>query len=1302
MTSVADSLSTSSCKDTGSTKKRDGPDGNSGPPLKRRNSTVLPMHVVKAQNRRRTRDISERVRSAAKQALRSESERPGALASVKKVHATTPQPVAPPQEEDHAQSNGPTPTHSLQPNEVAADAMQDVNTVARTTPPSQKDKQPSQPDGDDVRLTPPVVDESPATPDDEVCPPAEPDGESDDDPSSTDEDEEERSMQASSTLQPTTTTSGRTATTNLARKLHNRMKITVRWESMLSCIYLSGAEQFTAYQYRLVRSSLRTANPDVRLRTYKAFGNKFWYTLLKHAWPRSRVLHVENVVRQGVQPKLIKTANAGKKHVEDCVRIVFPSEWAKYDVTNDEFFRIVYEKENDSRDALLDIENTPIVQQRRIVCGADLTLWALYTDAICPCERDDKVTFPCGSQPRSTSSKRSVRSHAGAHGWTTTVNPTDPSTVHVEGRVGYVWCVVPGDDNAESEGCTQVEKDIFNALKTQIFTTEASIRTFDTNQRTLPHIKNPGVLMLCPGDVCVFLRTDSPTATRDVACVLVASPVLHAYEKPVERLVWVMNVSDTGRAPYVRELSSTIVKGLPSWISGRRVHPSYQAQQRPNKGTLRCGTPFYVYRMALYADGFKQNKSLSDSRSVTGVYMMPLGIPAEDRRTCAVTRVITLVPHGLDMRKVFRLLEADLVKSATNGVEVIDPYGKRAKVFVDLVSFFGDYPAVTAMADVRGHTANAFCTFCTMRKRDDAQGHNLLYDSAAHARRLGYMRFDMRTQAIRALQGGVHLEKALGLSTQDKGPAAEAPLVHYANRVRMMPSSTSPHSSDNPICTSLDSCLNIAAAPDHLLTGLITDALTVCFANLRTDRERTSIEIEMLDTADANDLVTDGPFLKWDKGKFDGLRSMSMKSRYAMLICAATVFDRQFHNTSKNVFMLPGKLQNLVSLVFHVPAEEPDGPAAGRMLTSEGQVRTQGAQHRAVREYITMCHNEFERDPTYGKELNKPNVHRALELCVLTIPSFGHARNCSEMVLEMAHRTFKQWLEKNSHASSHVSGVERTLLRDWLGRLFKLYDRWDSTTGDDRERAEVGLLRALLGRETESLDRRKDSTNALLREFRERLHKCFLEPVLEEMGATGQVNEHASGEYHWEMFDEVPERDDEHRSLKKGIEILQELYSLQGHEDVEVKEYRTVRYVPEKKENSERRMYGHHKVSRGCAVSAVTPSTGSSSVLRPVSMSSAEGELRFYAVYGVLAIGEDKWTVVRHLQNVSLGYTARGSSVAVLQMNGRVRRVGLSHNCNSECVVNCYARTVKHSHSVLQGGYYTVRSRRDGYPAHLG
>ena len=60
-----------------------------------------------------------------------------------------------------------------------------------------------------------------------------------------------------------------------------------------------------------------------------------------------------------------------------------------------------------------------------------------------------------------------------------------------------------------------------------------------------------------------------------------------------------------------------------------------------------------------------------------------------------------------------------------------------------------------------------------------------------------------------------------------------------------------------------------------------------------------------------------------------------------------------------------------------------------------------------------------------------------------TIPTIGHARNCSELVLEGMHQVFKGWLEKNTHQTSHISAVERALARDWTGRVYALFKVWE-------------------------------------------------------------------------------------------------------------------------------------------------------------------------------------------------------------------------------------------------------------------
>ena len=93
------------------------------------------------------------------------------------------------------------------------------------------------------------------------------------------------------------------------------------------------------------------------------------------------------------------------------------------------------------------------------------------------------------------------------------------------------------------------------------------------------------------------------------------------------------------------------------------------------------------------------------------------------------------------------------------------------------------------------------------------------------------------------------------------------------------------------------------------------------------------------------------------------------------------------------------------------------------MLTPKGKILYYAEVRELAGAYLQECVAVMNLDKTLGAILDKPNAHRAVELAIHTIPTFGHARNCSEMVLESMHQVFKGWLEKNKHQNSHISAV---------------------------------------------------------------------------------------------------------------------------------------------------------------------------------------------------------------------------------------------------------------------------------------
>ena len=178
-----------------------------------------------------------------------------------------------------------------------------------------------------------------------------------------------------------------------------------------------------------------------------------------------------------------------------------------------------------------------------------------------------------------------------------------------------------------------------------------------------------------------------------------------------------------------------------------------------------------------------------------------------------------------DEWKVFQAIEDDLLIEATDGILTVDPYGNAVRVFMDMVSFFAEYPAFTTMSDLWGHNGVAFCTFCTMRKREELCRRYLLFSHHMISRRMDFMRFDERTSVIRSGNPPTDLLKKLRLTTKPPEIAADSPFRRYSARVREAISK----GADLPQELIFDSFLNISASSDHLITGLISNVLHVCF-----------------------------------------------------------------------------------------------------------------------------------------------------------------------------------------------------------------------------------------------------------------------------------------------------------------------------------------------------------------------------------------------------------------------------------------------------------------------------------------
>jgi hypothetical protein len=112
----------------------------------------------------------------------------------------------------------------------------------------------------------------------------------------------------------------------------------------------------------------------------------------------------------------------------------------------------------------------------------------------------------------------------------------------------------------------------------------------------------------------------------------------------------------------------------------------------PSTGFLQDGRKYMVYRAMLYTDDFKAD--VSRNRSYGGCCILPIGIKPEERAGYASVRCISLTPPNVSTNEVLLHIIPDIVKCTMTGVQGMNAKGENVTVFLDIVGYIGDYPAV--------------------------------------------------------------------------------------------------------------------------------------------------------------------------------------------------------------------------------------------------------------------------------------------------------------------------------------------------------------------------------------------------------------------------------------------------------------------------------------------------------------------------------------------------------------------------------------------------------------------------------
>jgi hypothetical protein len=67
--------------------------------------------------------------------------------------------------------------------------------------------------------------------------------------------------------------------------------------------------------------------------------------------------------------------------------------------------------------------------------------------------------------------------------------------------------------------------------------------------------------------------------------------------------------------------------------------------------------------------------------------------------------------------------------------------------------------------------------------------------------------------------------------------------------------------------------------------------------------------------------------------------------------------------------------------------------------------------------------------------LDKPNVHRLIELYAHRIPSYGHVKHVAELLFESGHQPLKHGVTNSNHHEPQGAAIRSALHKDWQSRL---------------------------------------------------------------------------------------------------------------------------------------------------------------------------------------------------------------------------------------------------------------------------
>ena len=446
----------------------------------------------------------------------------------------------------------------------------------------------------------------------------------------------------------------------------------------------------------------------------------------------------------------------------------------------------------------------------------------------------------------------------------------------------------------------------------------------------------------------------------------------------------------------------------------------------PNKGILADGRKYYIYRFLLYTDGFNAHRSRLGS--MDGMYILPLGIPIDRRTEAGCLHKICLAPPGVSATDIMDEVIDDLAEGMRNGIEVDDD-GERALIFPDVVVYTGDGPALASATGSKGHSADCPCHACLFRK--DKENVLTIVGSEVNTTTCFAKRTHTKIRDIER-QKGVDKEcmNNIGVSNSN------APLMNLSDKVKgLIIPKTSEGKQVVPNC--FDAFRFALISPDHVFLGLINNVMEMVLKMLKR------VQREKLDRCLTDILRTNGLYGRTTILNSEmNIMKTTISEAFAIMFAAPVAIKCCNFGLNKDDQKALKTAVKLITQLSRIIVRSQEHPKCGvdnesdmrRFNNCHGRKRLKDLVSDA-REYCETIKDLSRIDTKHVGILDKPNMHRFVELFVHSLPMFGSMRFIEELILEKAHQTAKKAIDMSNKKNEQLQAMNDYLFDDFKCRL---------------------------------------------------------------------------------------------------------------------------------------------------------------------------------------------------------------------------------------------------------------------------